>query len=134
MFFYANRYKENLPSKAQIDVLIEEWNASYEDLTKRSPIVFCHLDVHYENIINSRTGQSLLFSSLSLSLNVCVDTYILIPHTPTHTPPAPHPHPHPHPHTHTQRDTQFKLFWNCAQRRAFLPRIQKLCFHIAGQS
>ena len=52
------RYEECLPSKAQLDQFLVEWNESYTDLANRYPSVFCHMDVHTENVIcDSKTGQ-----------------------------------------------------------------------------
>ena len=54
----VHRYMECLPSKAQCDTFMEEWCESYADLATRYPTVFCHMDVHDNNIIyNTKTGQ-----------------------------------------------------------------------------
>ena len=53
------RYQEkNLPSKAELDEYIKEWHESYEDLAKRSEMVFGHMDLNDSNIIyDSKTGE-----------------------------------------------------------------------------
>ena len=57
------RFKENLPSKAQIDKYFEEWKEIYLDLVQRWGSVFTHYDTNHTNIIyNSKTGERFLCS------------------------------------------------------------------------
>ena len=76
------RYKESgLPSEPQIYKYSQEFNESYDDLAKRSPMVFCHLDVHCSNIIyDSKTGQFPLCSCVCivfLKKHKCWAIYLL---------------------------------------------------------
>ena len=67
------RYNESgLPSKAQLDEHCEEFDEIFDDLAKRSPMVFGHLDVQSTNIIyDSKTGQvSFLFMCIILCITL----------------------------------------------------------------
>ena len=64
------RFKENLPSKAQIDKYFEEWKEIYPGLVKRWGLVFSHYDINHTNIIyNCKNGERFLCSVICLRIS-----------------------------------------------------------------
>ena len=78
------RYDECLPSKTQLDTFMQEFDECFIELASRCPTVFCHMDVHEQNIIyNSKSGGITLvdWESCGMCLEL-VDLAVLLVRTP----------------------------------------------------